>query len=337
MSVARGLLGRAAASAGASWLLALALVGACAFSGTAAAQPGARGPAEAPGVRKLADLPYGDAAKQRVDVYLPPAGTSASGGAPILVMVHGGAWMFGDKSSRGVVGAKVDHWVANGWILVSVNNRLLPEAEPLAQAEDVAHALAFVQKEAPGWGGDASRLVLMGHSAGAHLVALLSASSALAARSGAARWVGIVVLDSAALDLSALMQQRHARFYDRVFGADPERWRAASPTDRLAADAVPMLLVCSSLRLDDSCGQSSRFAARATAAGGIARVHPEALAHNAIDVELGRPGAYTDVVDAFIAEVLAARRSQGGAADSPVARGRTWLLVAFGAWPTCCS
>jgi acetyl esterase/lipase len=289
-------------------LLAIVLIGACACAGNAAAQAAPRAMAEPAGARRLADLPYGDAAKQRVDVYLPPAGTSPPDGAPILVMVHGGAWMFGDKTSRGVVGAKVDHWVARGWIFVSVNTRLLPEAEPLAQAEDVAHALAFVQQQAAGWGGDASRLILMGHSAGAHLVALLSASRALAARSGAARWAGTVVLDSAALDLSALMQQRHARFYDRVFGSDAEKWHAVSPTDRLAADAVPMLLVCSSLRQDDSCGQSARFAARATAAGGVARVHQEALAHNAIDVELGRPGAYTDVVDAFIAEVLAAHR-----------------------------
>ena len=308
---------RAAAPARAIWLFALALIGAGALAGHAAAQDAsapararlaARAPDDAAGVRKLADLAYGESAKQRIDVYLPPAGTSPPGGAPILVMVHGGAWMFGDKSSPGVVGAKVDHWVAKGWILVSVNNRLMPEAEPPVQAEDVAHALAFVQKQAPAWGGDASRLVLMGHSAGAHLVALLSASPGLAARSGAGRWAGTVVLDSAALDLSGLMQQRHPRFYDRVFGADPEKWRAASPTDRLAADAVPMLLVCSSLRLDDSCGQSARFAARATAAGGVARMHQEALAHNAIDVELGRPGAHTDVVDAFIAEVLAAHR-----------------------------
>ena len=289
-------------------LFAIVLICACAGTGKAAAQAAPRAMAEPAGVRRLADLPYGDAAKQRVDAYLPPAGISPPGGAPILVMVHGGAWMFGDKTSHGVVGAKIDHWVARGWIFVSVNNRLLPEAEPLAQAEDVAHALAFVQQQATAWGGDASRLVLMGHSAGAHLVALLSASPALAARSGAARWAGTVVLDSAALDLSALMKQRHARFYDRVFGSDAESWRAVSPTDRLAGDAVPMLLVCSSLRLDDSCGQSARFAARVVAAGGVARVHQEALAHNAIDVELGRPGAYTDVVDAFIAEVLAAHR-----------------------------
>jgi acetyl esterase/lipase len=260
--------------------------------------PSAR--ATAAGVHKLVDLAYGPSAKQRVDVYLPPA----VGSAPIVVMVHGGAWMFGDKASRGVVGAKVDHWVMNGWILVSVNNRLLPEATPLQQADDVARALAFVQQQAAAWGGDATRVVLMGHSAGAHLVALLSASPALAARAGASRWAGTVVLDSAALDLEALMRERHPRFYDRVFGADGESWRATSPTARLGADAVPMLLVCSTLRRDDSCGQATRFAARANAAGVPARVHREPLAHAGIDAELGRPGPYTDDVDAFIAGIL---------------------------------
>jgi arylformamidase len=268
----------------------------CVGASAVAAEPA---PSSA-GVRKLPDLAYGPFAKQRIDVYLPPV----AGSAPILVMVHGGAWMFGDKGSRGVVGAKVEHWVKNGWILVSVNNRLVPEATPLEQADDVAHALAFVQSQATSWGGDTTRLVLMGHSAGAHLVALLSASPALAANAGASRWAGTVVLDSAALDLETLMREPHPRLYDRAFGADVERWRATSPTARLGADAVPMLLVCSTLRRDDSCGQSERFAAHANAAGNSASVRREALAHNAIDVELGRPGPYTDGVDAFIARVV---------------------------------
>ena len=106
------------------------------------------------GVRKLADVPYGSAGRQRIDVYLPPPGTAPASGAPILVMVHGGAWIFGDKSSPGVVGEKLAHWTAHGWILVSVNNRLWPEADPLTQARDVAAAIGLVQKEAASWGGD---------------------------------------------------------------------------------------------------------------------------------------------------------------------------------------
>ncbi len=256
------------------------------------------------GARLLADQPYGNAVAQRIDVYLPAAEARPPGGSPILVMVHGGAWMIGDKSSRGVVGDKLAHWVGRGWILVSVNNRLLPEADPATQGDDVAHAIAYVQQHAPAWGGDASRMILMGHSAGAHLVALLGASPARAASAGARPWLATIALDSAALDLQGLMTKRHARFYDRAFGTDPARWADASPTARIAGDATPMLLVCSSIRIDDSCGQSQRFAAALAACGIRAEVLPEAKAHKRINVEVGQDGPYTDAIDAFIASVL---------------------------------
>jgi arylformamidase len=256
------------------------------------------------GVRKLADVPYGSAGRQRIDVYLPPPGMAPASGAPILVMVHGGAWIFGSKNSPGVVGEKLAHWTAHGWIFVSVDNRLWPEADPLTQARDVAAAIGLVQKEAAGWGGDAKHLILMGHSAGAHLVALLSASPPLVAQSGAAPWAGTVVLDSVAIDLTTLMQHPHPRFYDRVFGADPAGWHDASPTDRLEAGAIAMLLVCSTLRADDSCSQTQRFADRAAALHLEAPVHKETLSHLEVNANLGRPGRYTQVVDAFIASVL---------------------------------
>lgn len=256
------------------------------------------------GARLLADQPYGSAPAQRIDVYLPNPQLRPAGGSPILVMVHGGAWMIGDKSSRGVVGDKLPHWVGRGWIFVSVNNRLLPEADPTTQADDVAHAVAYVQQHASAWAGDAGRLVLMGHSAGAHLVALLGASPARAAGAGARPWLATIPLDSAALDLQDLMAKRHPRFYDSAFGTDPARWADASPTARIAADATPMLLVCSSIRIDDSCGQSERFAARLVAQGGRAEVLAQPKAHNRIDIEVGQPGPYTDAIDAFIASVL---------------------------------
>lgn len=267
-----------------AWLLALALA-------PALAQPD---------VRRLADLPYGPDAAQRMDVYLPPN----AHGAPVLVMVHGGAWMFGKKDAASVVDLKVDHWVrAQGYILVSVAYRLVPQVDVMQQAQDVARAVAAVQAGAASWGGDAGRLVLMGHSAGAHLVALLSASPGIARQQGAQPWLGAIALDSAALDTAALMQRRHLPFYDRVFGSDPAFWRSVSPTDALAPGAPPMLLVCSTQRRDGSCTQAAQFAARVTATGGRAQVLPEDLSHAQINAELGLPGAYTSAVDAFIASV----------------------------------
>jgi len=252
--------------------------------------------------RQLMDLAYGPAERQKLDVYLPDR--SAPGGAPILVMVHGGAWMFGKKTAPGVVGAKRERWNGEGWIFVSVDNRLLPEADALTQADDVAAALAFVQKQAPGWGGDPKRLVLMGHSAGAHLVSLVDVATDLAARAGVQPWLATVSLDGGALDLANLMSRPHARFYDRVFGADPAFWRQVSPADRVQPGAPPLLLVCSSTRRGDPCAENQRFAERARAQGVSARVLPQALSHAEINADLGKPGPYTDAVAAFIDEVM---------------------------------
>jgi acetyl esterase/lipase len=248
-------------------------------------------------VRRLTDGPYGPDARQRMDVYLPPN----AHGAPVLVMVHGGAWMFGNKAAASVVDLKIAHWVRDqGFILVSVGYRFVPQVDPMQQAQDVARALATAQASAASWGGDATRFVLMGHSAGAHLVALLSASPTIARQQAARPWLGTVVLDSAAVDTTALMQRRHMPFYDRVFGSDPAYWRTVSPTDVLAPGAPPMLLVCSTQRRDGSCTQAQQFAARVTSIGGRAQLLPQNLSHAEIDAALGLPGAYTSAVDAFI-------------------------------------
>lgn len=257
---------------------------------------------QVPGVRRLADVPYGPDRQQRMDVYLPP--NAGTGHAPVLVMVHGGAWMFGNKAAPSVVGLKIEHWVRDrGFILVSVAYRFVPSVDPLQQAQDVARALAVAQASAASWGSDATRFVLMGHSAGAHLVALLSASPTIARQQGARPWLGTVALDSAALDTAALMARRHLPFYDRVFGADPAFWRAVSPTDTLAPGAPPMLLVCSTQRRDGSCAQAQRFAQRIAAAGGRADLLPQDLSHAQIDAELGLPTPYTAAVDDFIRSV----------------------------------
>lgn len=108
------------------YLLSLLLVLTCA---TAPAQP-----------RALADLHYGDDARLRMDVYLP---AQPGSGAPVIFMVHGRAWVMGDKASRGVYESKLARWLPRGLVLVSVNYRMLPQADPLEQARDVARALAW--------------------------------------------------------------------------------------------------------------------------------------------------------------------------------------------------
>jgi arylformamidase len=96
----------------------------------------------------LRDLAYGPNSAQTMDVYLP----SHPQNAPVIVMVHGGAWIVGDKSMGRVVTNKAAYWLPKGYIFISINNRLLPAAGPLEQAHDVAKALAFAQGEARSWG-----------------------------------------------------------------------------------------------------------------------------------------------------------------------------------------
>lgn len=241
-----------------------------------------------------ADLAYGPDPAQRLDVYVPERPRQA----PVLVLVHGGGWRIGHKDSPGVVGAKWTYWRARGVILVSVGYRLLP-TPPDGQAQDVARALAYVQAHAAQWGGDPRRVVLMGHSAGAHLVVLVAADPAYAERAGAAPWLGTVALDSAAYDVPRIMAGWHPHLYDNAFGSDPAYWRAMSPTLRLRRPTAPMLLVCSSRRRG-SCLQARAFADRDRELGARAQVLPEDLGHMQINRELGEPGAYTSAVDAFL-------------------------------------
>ena len=80
------------------------------------------------GGRVERDVSYGSDPAQKLDVYLPRDGKQA----PILVMVHGGAWMLGDKGNTGVVANKVRHWLPQGYIVVSLNYRMSRPPSPLS-------------------------------------------------------------------------------------------------------------------------------------------------------------------------------------------------------------
>ena len=250
------------------------------------------------GAELLADLPYGQHERQRLDVYRPLNARSA----PILLMVHGGAWDKGDKRMDRVVENKMARWLPQGYLFVSTNYRLLPDATPLQQAEDIAQALSYVQQHATGWGGDPQRVVLLGHSAGAHLVSLLSAAPEIGQAYAVQPWLGTVALDSAAFDVERIMRDRHYRLYDKAFGQDPAYWRAASPVWRLQQAGAPMLAVCSSKR-KEACLQAQGFAERGRALDMQVTVLPQALSHGEINAQLGVPGAYTDAVETFFQRI----------------------------------
>jgi len=251
------------------------------------------------GVRLVPDISYGPDKAQRFDVYVSTQPPALLAPAPVIFFVHGGAWAYGDKANRQVIEPKVGHWVEQGYVVISIDYRLLPT--PVAQqAEDVAAALAFAQSQAGLWGGDPKRFILMGHSAGAHLVALVGAGARTATRPQP--WRGAVLLDSAALDVPLIMNNRHFGLYDRAFGKDPQQWSAVSPIAHLGSATAPMLAVCSSRR-KESCAQADRFAAKANGLGGKVRVLREDLTHGDINATLGAASDYTTQVDAFMQSV----------------------------------
>ncbi len=250
----------------------------------------------APGVKAIRDVRYGADRAQRLDVYLPAEPDASKAPRPVVFFVHGGAWAFGDKGMSRVVEPKVAHWVARGWIVVSTNYRLLPT--PVAtQLDDVAAALTYAQSHAAQWGADPARFVLMGHSAGAHLVGLLAAGVQPAITPQA--WRGAVLLDSAAIDVAALMRQRHLPLYDRAFGRDPANWDKLSPMAQLARASAPLVAVCSSQRRE-SCPAAEAFVAKDSGFGAQARVLREDLSHGEINAKLGEASDYTRAVDAFL-------------------------------------
>lgn len=254
------------------------------------------------------DIPYGRRPAHRLDIHR----LRGTQGAPVLVLVHGGAWAMGDKANPGFVDAKATHYAGRGWVVVSVNYRLLPWGGPGEQAEDVARALGAVQQHVARWGGDGARVCLLGHSTGAHLGALVLADGELS-RGLALR--GAVLLDSAALDVVEVMRGPHLPLHERAFGADPAVWQALSPWHRLQSRLPPVLLVSSTQR-PASVAQAARFAERAQALGGTAETLEVDLGHAEINHGLGLPGPLTDAVDAFLDRCAGKPRAGLPAGDS---------------------
>jgi alpha/beta hydrolase fold len=124
------------------------------------------------------DLAYGDHERQRLDVHA----SGQEAGAPVLVFVHGGGFVGGDKHVPGT--PMYDHigaWaVRNSWVGVTITYRLAPEYTWPSGAQDVAAAVRWVRDNIAAYGGDPSRIVLAGHSAGCVHVASFLAGHATA-------------------------------------------------------------------------------------------------------------------------------------------------------------
>jgi acetyl esterase/lipase len=251
----------------------------------------------------LKDVAYGNLPREKLDVYLPAKGSD--GLAPVIVMVHGGGWCVGDKSIAGVTENKVARWADRGFVFVSVNYPMVNDgSDALAQANHVARAVAYVQARARAWRGDPTKLILMGHSAGAHLVSLVNADAGIRRANGVAPVLGTVSLDAGAIDVVRQMPNIYPFLKERyreAFGDSEAGWMAASPYHRLDRSAGPWLGVCSTTRKDDPCAQARAYAEKSNSLGVKAGVVEQAMSHGALNKELGLATDYTRRVEVFMA------------------------------------
>ncbi|MEZ6002532.1 alpha/beta hydrolase [Hyphomonas sp.] len=164
-----------------------------------------------------------------MDIYAPDEAEDL----PIVIMVHGGAWTYGNKQNA--IGEKQSEFFTDeGFIYVSINYRLAPDHPFPAQVEDLASAIAFLYRNADDYGGDPDSIFLMGHSSGAHSVALVSIDPQYLRAEGLGLGVikGTVPLDGASYNLVRTGEKygELPRFYRPAFGSKETVWREASPT-----------------------------------------------------------------------------------------------------------
>ena len=249
----------------------------------------------------MTEMSYGRDPFQRLDL-IAPAGNNRP---PLVVFIHGGGWSIGDK--RHALGAKADHFVKAGYAFASLNYRLVPNATVEQQAADIAAALAWLRTYAMGSNYDGDRIVLMGHSAGAHLAALVATdpSYLTAAKVPLASIKGVVLLDGAGYDIAAQMSRPGnpvSSMYDAAFGKDPSRQAKLSPTLHAAAPNAANWLILPIERRADSTAQSQTLAAGLTKAGATASVVAvPGESHGSLNKGLGEAGDFaTAKVDAFL-------------------------------------
>ncbi|HZL91874.1 MAG TPA: alpha/beta hydrolase, partial [Pirellulaceae bacterium] len=167
--------------------------------------------------------------RQVLDVYAPREAKNL----PVVFWIHGGGWQTGDKSS---VQLKPQAFVDKGFVFVSTNYRLLPDVEMATIFRDIARSIHWVHDHIAEHGGDPNRLLVMGHSAGAQLAALISIDDRYLKAEGLSLSIikGCVPVDGDTFDVPAIIETAETRRrahgmpppkfgHREKFGNDPEK------------------------------------------------------------------------------------------------------------------
>ena len=201
------------------------------------------------------NVPYGPLSRQRLDVWRL---STTPLHAPVVLFIHGGSWMMGDKREQGR--PMLHEFVRRGWIAVVPNYRLAPRHPWPAQIRDVTRALGWVKKNAATYGGDAERVVIAGASAGGQLAALVALTASdptwrppdvtdvtdWSVR-GAMPFYGVLEMTGDETHWRGLgrglLRLLERRVVQAPYDGNEPLYRAMSPFERITADAPPFLIV----------------------------------------------------------------------------------------------
>jgi acetyl esterase/lipase len=205
-----------------------------------------------PEVEKITDVVFHEEGRLRLklDIF---RNRSHPTGAPVLLYVHGGAWILGDKREQGI--PMMTHLAAHGWLCITANYRLAPRASATDQIVDVKRAIAWAKEHAAEYGGDPGFVAISGGSAGGHLstLAALTANEPTwqpgfehvdTSVSAAVPFYGIYDFTNR----EGVGQKGMRLFLERKviktkLKKDRATWEALSPMYRVRADAPPCFVV----------------------------------------------------------------------------------------------
>lgn len=163
----------------------------------------------------------------KVDIHAPESSKRRSlfskrRKAPVLLYVHGGGWIKGTRAKSYQLGTFTNK---RNWMLVSTDYRPVPRTTIDGQVKDVVRAIRWVRNNIKRYGGDPKKIVIMGHSAGSHLVAMV------AAKKVGGKLRGVISNDVQAYDMVAYGGMRGSlpRVYAIAFGSNPANWVKWSP------------------------------------------------------------------------------------------------------------
>jgi len=227
------------------------------------------------------------AERQTLDVYAPTSG----GDHPIVVWIHGGGWRQGDKRA---MQEKPQAFVDKGYVFVATNYRFVPNVTVKGMTGDIATAIRWAHDHAKEFGGNPNAIFVMGHSAGAHLAALVCTDERYLKAEGLPLSIikGCVPVDTAAYDVPMRFAQSDAAKSSQgkaIFGETAESHRELSPISYVGkVQAIPAFLILHVADRPDSKAQSEHFGKALQAAGiSAAVVQAEGKTHGTINSELG--------------------------------------------------